>query len=257
VGENTVETLAADYSFARPEPAAIKSAGYDAVLRYLSHTPEKNLTKPEAQALHAADLSIGLVWETVADRAVSDQATGNQDRTDAEAMAADLGYPKRCVLFYAVDRDVSAAVVAAYMQGVAAEATHPVGVYGSLRVCNGLRKAGHVQYLWQTEAWSGTAVSKHAHLYQRVKVTKKKLPDGCDENVLIRPLPLWAARGVTPVPEPGPSVPSTRVKPVPRFCVGVVLEHLRKRTAAVSDEDRPLLTQLDAVIQEVLKIGAD
>jgi glycoside hydrolase-like protein len=191
---DAVVTLAADYSFAHPKPEKFKTAGYDVVLRYLSHTPEKNLTHPEAKALREAGLSIGLVWETTADRALAGAGAAEEDRVDAEAMAAGVGYPKTCVIFYAVDKDVDPSDVNDYFARVATGATHPVGVYGSLRVCEGMRAAGHVTYLWQTEAWSGTEVSKHAHIYQRVHATKD-LPANCDEDVVLKPLPLWAPAG--------------------------------------------------------------
>jgi hypothetical protein len=250
-------TLAADYSFAHPKPIAFKLAGYDVVLRYLSHTTDKNLTHPEAKALRHAGLSVGLVWETTADRALAGDPAGDQDRIDAEAMAATLGYPKTCVIFYAVDTDVSPDAVDEYFANVAKGATHPVGVYGSLRVCEGMRAAGHVTYLWQTEAWSGTDVSKHAHIYQRVKATKD-LPKGCDEDVLLKPLPLWAPHSGQPV-DPSPEPIDDKAKPMgamPRLAARVVLRELRNRKAPVAKADRPLLTDLQTAADDALQIGA-
>jgi hypothetical protein len=250
-------TLAADYSFAHPEPTAFKTAGYDVVMRYLSHTPEKNLTHPEAKALRQAGLSVGLVWETSAERALAADPAGNEDRIDAEAMAATVGYPKTCVIFYAVDSDVSPDDVHAYFADVAKGATHPVGVYGSLRVCEGMRDAGHVTYLWQTEAWSGTDVSKHAHIYQRVRATKH-LPKGCDEDVLLKPLPLWAPHSDHPV-HPTPEPDDDKAKPIgafPRIAAKVVLKELRHRTAPISKPDRGLLADLSGAADDALRIGA-
>jgi hypothetical protein len=248
-------TLAADYSFAHPKPAAFKLAGYDAVLRYLSHTSDKNLTHPEAKALRHAGLSVGLVWETTADRALAGNPAGDQDRIDAEAMAAALGYPKTCVIFYAVDSDVSPDAVNGYFADVAKGATHPVGVYGSLRVCEGMRDAGHVTYLWQTEAWSGTDVSKHAHIYQRVKATKD-LPKGCDEDVLLKPLPLWAPHS-DPAPTPGPTDNKAKpIGPMPRLAARVLVKALRGRKDPVAAADRPLLTDLRAAATDALRVGA-
>jgi hypothetical protein len=248
-----VTTLAADYSFAHPEPTAFKVAGYDVVLRYLSHTSDKNLTHPEAKALRHAGLSVGLVWETTADRALAGNPAGDQDRIDAEEMAAELGYPKTCVMFYAVDTDVSPDAVDEYFADIAKGATHPVGVYGSLRVCEGMRASGHVTYLWQTEAWSGTDVSKHAHIYQRVRATKN-LPKGCDEDVLLKPLPLWAPHSDQPV-----DPPDVRARPIAattRTSAQDVLKDLRSRTAPVANDDRALLADLRGAVNEALKIGA-
>jgi hypothetical protein len=53
-----------------------------------------------------------------------------------------------------------------------------------------------------------------------VKATKD-IPDGCDEDVLLKPLPLWAPHSHDPVgPTPGPVVPgaATRLGPMPRKC---------------------------------------
>jgi Domain of unknown function (DUF1906) len=251
-------TLAADYSFAHPKPESFKPAGYDVVLRYLSHTTGKNLTHAEAKSLRQAGLSIGLVWETTADRATGGESAAEQDRTAAEAMAADVGYPKTCVIFYAVDEDVSPDAVNDYFAGVAKGATHPVGVYGSLRVCEGMRSEGHVTYLWQTEAWSGTDVSKHAHIYQRVKATKN-IPDGCDEDVVLKPLPLWAPHSrdpVDPSPDPAAVGAATGIGAMPRIAARVVLKALRNRTNAIAKPDRALLAALSGATSDALKIGA-
>jgi hypothetical protein len=254
---DAVVTLAADYSFAHPEPESFKPAGYDVVLRYVSHTTAKNLTHAEAKALRQAGLSIGLVWETTADRATGGEAAADQDRDSAETMAADIGYPKTCVIFYAVDEDVSPDAVNDYFAGLATGSTHPVGVYGSLRVCEGMRSEGHVTYLWQTEAWSGTDVSKHAHIYQRVKATKN-IPDGCDEDVLLKPLPLWAPHShapVDPTPDPANESSATGLGPMPRIAARVVLKALNGRKNAVAKPDRSLLADLSTATSDALKVG--
>jgi Domain of unknown function (DUF1906) len=253
-------TLAADYSFAdpKPKPESFKPAGYDVVLRYVSHTPGKNLSHDEAKALRQAGLSVGLVWETSADRATEGESAAEQDRVSAEALAADIGYPKTCVIFYAVDEDVSPDAVNNYFAGLAKTATHPVGVYGSLRVCEGMRDEGHVTYLWQTEAWSGTDVSKHAHIYQRVKATKN-IPDGCDEDVVLKPLPLWAPHShhpVNPTPDPTKAGGATGIGPMPRIAARVVLKAMKRRTNAIAKPDRTLLTDLGTATSDALKIGA-
>jgi hypothetical protein len=147
--------------------------------------------------------------------------------------------------------------VAGYFGGVAKTATHPVGVYGSLRVCEGMRSEGHVTYLWQTEAWSGTEVSKHAHVYQRVKATKD-IPDGCDEDVLLKPVPLWAPHSHHPVgPTPDPPVvdTATGLGPMPRVAARVVLKALRGRTNPIAKPDRALLAELDTATRDALKLG--
>src|SRR5437660_2904824 len=92
-----------DYGWQHPSPQAIKQAGYEGVIRYLSHDPSKDLSGAERDALRAQGLSIALVWETTATRASEGFQAGVQDAHDAETQAAALGYPQICVLFYAVD----------------------------------------------------------------------------------------------------------------------------------------------------------
>ena len=199
-------TLILDYSFARPSPTVIKTVGYSGVMRYLSHDPSKDLSKAEAAALHAAGLDIGLVWETTANRASQGFAAGATDATSAETQAAALGYPTTAVLFYAVDYDAAPAAVAPYFAGVASKARHPVGVYGSARVVEGT----NVPYKWQATAWSGGRVSTVAHLYQRLRATVSHPVAGTDENVVLRPFPMWTNAVVAPTPPPVVSRDNTR-----------------------------------------------
>jgi hypothetical protein len=194
------ETLAIDYAWQHPNPAAIKAAGYVGVVRYLSHDPSKDITAAEVKALHAAGLSIRLVYETTANRAGAGRLAGIADRREAEKRAAALGYPRHCPIFYAVDFDADPAKVLPYFKGVHRRHGFYVGVYGSRRVVEAVHAAGLANYLWQTEAWSGTAISSHAQLYQRVKPTHtiKGAKGGWDENVVLHPFPAWTPQIVTP-----------------------------------------------------------
>jgi hypothetical protein len=209
------ETLVIDYAWQHPNPAAIKAAGYVGVVRYLSHDPSKDVTAAEIAALHKAGLSVRLVWETTARRALDGWRAGIVDRREAEKRAAALGYPKGCPIFYAVDCDADPAKVVPYFKGVNRVHGYPVGAYGSKRVVEALWKAGLASRLWQTEAWSGTAVSSRASLYQRVKPTHtiKGAKGGWDENVVLHPFSAW----MPPAPKaaPKPAVAPAPVTPVP------------------------------------------
>lgn len=212
-------TLGIDYAWRHPNPAAIKKDGYSFVLRYLSTDPTKNLTVVEAKALHAAGLSIGLIWETTATRATAGYAAGRADRVLAEKQANALGYPTYAALFWACDQDTSAASVKAYASGwyEAGPRTRSTGPYGSKQVIEGVHAAGFSNVEWQTEAWSGTAVSGQADLYQRVKTTRPSLGGGYDEDVLLKAVKLWAP-ALAPVSSPKPPVsPVTKpaVAPAP------------------------------------------
>jgi hypothetical protein len=201
-------TLLVDYSRARPSPASIKAAGYAGVMRYLSGGPNvKNLMPAEAKPLLAAGLSIGLVWETTANRASAGRTAGAYDAGLAEARADALGYPSTAVIFYAVDFDAAPSAVAPYFDGVMSSAKRPVGVYGGIRVVEAMH-ARAVPYMWQTAAWSTVGgvrqVSKIAHLYQRIHASVPHPISGTDENVVMHPFPMWSHAKAQPLPVPAP-----------------------------------------------------
>lgn len=218
-------TLAIDYAWQHPAPDAIKADGYSAVLRYLSNDPTKDLSVAEAAALHAAGLSIGLVFETTATRAGSGSGAGYFDASAAERAATALGYPLSCPIFYAVDYDATPLEVFAYFTGISQVAHHPVGVYGSFRIVEAIMgyppdgRGKLASYGWQATAWSydveqqRVVVSQHAHLFQRLRRTLAPLAGvadtAWDEDVILAPLPLWAP-GAVAEPKPAPVSRSTQ-----------------------------------------------
>lgn len=188
-----------DYAGTPPSATAIAACGYRGVIRYLSHTPSKNLSASERDRLLAAGLSISLVWETTANRASQGIDAGRVDAMDAFGQASQLGYPAGCPIFYAVDYDADPDAVLPYFQGAAqVSTTYPVGVYGGIRVVDELLQHGVCTYGWQTVAWSHGQISQLAHLYQRLKPTI-----GCpqlgdyDEDLLLKPFPLWGDTDMT------------------------------------------------------------
>lgn len=204
------ERLCIDYAWGKPDPRRIKAAGYEGVIRYLSHDPSKDLTASERDALRAQGLSIALVWETTATRAGEGYPAGKEDVIFAERQAKALLYPPACVLFYAVDFDATFEQIEPYFQGVrdASPAIRVRGGYAGLAVCEALMNSGLVQIGWQTVAWSHGQVSNIAHLYQRLRPT---LPLGgdYDENVILRgDYGQWWAAPPPPPPvhQPGASV---------------------------------------------------
>ena len=206
--------LAIDYSWTHPDPGAIKRAGYSGVLRYLSPDKTKNATIAEVESLHRAGLWVGLVWEGAPSRAAHGELAGRADCRTAEKQASRLGYPEACPIFYAVDFDGTPLEVRPYFTGVTHRHTHPVGVYGSLRVVESLVKNGVVGYGWQTVAWSGGGLSPHAHLYQRARPTHPVTgaQGAYDEDVVMHPFPVWSPAvkphpTTTPTPTPAPDNP--------------------------------------------------
>lgn len=167
-----------DYSWARPSPQLIRDTGYVGALRYLSHDPSKNLSPVERDALFAAGLGVGLIWETTARRPSGGFAAGAEDVHHAEAQADRLGWPGDRPLYYAVDFDTGPdGAVTEYFHGINSGARRPTGCYGSYRVIEGIVGGGIAAWGWQCAAWSGDGwgtggsiggrrVSIHARLFQ-------------------------------------------------------------------------------------------
>ena len=197
------ETLLVDYAFSRPSVAQIKAVGAVGVMRYLTRNTGdlKVLTRGEAYAYRADGLMIGVVFEDGAGRALLGEAAGMADAEFATAQALAIGVPTSCPIFYAVDVETTPDQVSAYFVGAQKCGTFPVGVYGSCAVVDGLLSRNLAAWGWQTGAWSGGRVSQLAHLYQRITPTKP-VP-GCDENVLLRPFPLWGHSPMGGVPGVG------------------------------------------------------
>lgn len=191
--------LGCDYAWAKPDPAQIKAAGYTFVLRYVSPDPSKNLTVAERDALWAHGISIGLVWESSAGRALDGMTAGMVDARAAVAQANALGMDADVPLFFACDRDTTAGQVRPYYRGVAT-IRHCCGAYGGIRVVDPLLADGTVRFSWQTCAWSNDPitgrpqVSSTAHLYQRNTPTTS-LRGTFDEDVVLHPIPMWTPPG--------------------------------------------------------------
>lgn len=157
-----------DYSFSRPGAAAIRDAGHDGALRYLSPPPnDKNIDQAERDELREAGLWIGLVWEIGETRAREGFDAGQSDARHANTMADELGVPGHVALYYAVDRpDTTPDMTRDYFRGILAAGGRPVGVYGSETVCEAMLDLG-CRYAWQVETW-GEQISPRVHLVQLV-----------------------------------------------------------------------------------------
>lgn len=159
-----------DYSSARPSPTAIKAAGYDFICRYLSHQPNKNISADEAAAAQAAGLSIVLVWESTANRALEGFAAGSQDAQSALQVAQSANCSSIPAIYFAVDFDASPADQAKiddYLKGAASVlGLQRVGVYGGYWVVKRCFDNGTAAWGWQTYAWSGGNWDGRAHLRQ-------------------------------------------------------------------------------------------
>jgi hypothetical protein len=251
------ETLLVDFSWSKPNAAALTAAGYSGVLGYISHdVTGKDLTAAQAKAYRKAGHLVGFVFESTADRAKGGREAGVQDCAFAEAEAAKRGYPEGCVLFYAVDFDVSLLQprtwlqVRAYFRAVkASRARHGWGPYGSRKLVNRIASL-KPDASWQTVAWSAGKVSKHADILQRSTHTRpiKGIPtSGWDEDVLLRPCPLW---GIEAAPAPKPP----KVKPLSRWQRALIrrVTRLLNATDDLTTDDRKAVAGLDAAALHAL-----
>lgn len=196
-----------DYSWARPTPQAIRDFGYVGAIRYLSYDASKNLSIAERDALWAAGLAIGLVWETTASRAGAGHGAGVEDAREANRQADWLQWPGDRPLYYAVDYDTGPEAVSAYFHGANSVGGRPVGVYGSYRVIEGIVGGGISPWGWQCAAWSGDGwgtggsiqgrrVSVHARIFQ---LAGQVMGGQCDANDVLQPD--WGGWAPAPTPE--------------------------------------------------------
>lgn len=218
--------LACDYSFARPEPAAIKAAGYVAVVRYFSGGTGKDLTASEAAALLAEGLGVGVVWETTAQRALAGANAGSTDGATWVAQAHRVGIPAGCVAWtnvgdWAVAPSQAPAVVAyykAFAEQVSSAGYQPGG-YGPRWVIDYLVNNGCSGWWWQNaiddNGEAGDVVDSRAALYQRTQPTRTiagaRPGVDYDEDPILNPgVPWWTSSKPAP-PTPGPVLQPTPI----------------------------------------------
>jgi hypothetical protein len=203
------EIAGIDFAYTHPNPAAVRAAGYQFVIGYVSNSPGKNMTAVLASAYHAAGLGVGLVWETTADRVRSGAAGGAVDGAAASAQAKAIGYPADCHVYFAVDYAAPARdfpVAQAYADAFDAHCAYPVGIYGDFAVIEHFVTPGQrpVRSGWQTVGWSSGLVSAKANLYQRNTYHYRAIAgvtqSSYDENVVMHDAPLWWP-GAAPSPD--------------------------------------------------------
>ncbi|MGV0870013.1 glycoside hydrolase domain-containing protein [Corynebacterium kalidii] len=192
-----------DFSAAFPSGRAIKAAGHEGVVAYISPAREawmkaKPLTKGKVDEYKAAGLKIAVVWQygagTAATSDVMRGAAGG--RSDAEAAQKQLnqiglaGHP----VFFAVDFDITlnqwnATAVEYFKAAAGVLGKHRVGIYGHSRVVHWAMEDGVVATVapgrvlgWVTRSWSAGATGRdYALLYQRVHNTPG--PDGIQIDI--------------------------------------------------------------------------
>lgn len=159
-----------DSSYDPPTAAEAKAAGKIFHIRYVS-TPghAKNLKPAEVAAHKQAGIELVLVGEISAGRALGGRAQGRTDMESFQSQAKALGAPSPCVIYMAVDIDVTSqmATVVDYIRGASDVVGEQwTGVYGEADVIKACQQGGVCNYFWQTYAWSGGELAKNIHLYQ-------------------------------------------------------------------------------------------
>jgi len=216
------DPLAADYAWRHPDPTAIRTAGYSAVIRYVSQDPTKDLTLDEAVALQRAGLGIGLVYETTAQRAYGSTIAGAADGAAMAARLRQLNAPAGTPALVNVgdwavaSNQVSAveAYYAAYRDTLGAWVAG-AGGYGTAAIITYLANRYPDDLWWQNAiddlGQPGDVVSPHASLYQRVRptLTIAGAAGDYDENAYgFGPRPVigwWAPGAAQPAPQPQPA----------------------------------------------------
>lgn len=160
-----------DYSWGRPRPSYLASAGFRFVCRYLSYDRSgKNLTAAEASSLRGHGINVVLNWEAGKYDVLGGHATGVKQARDAQAQAHALGAPADIPIYFSCDLDARGndlAAVTQYMAGAQSVIGKArMGMYGGIDQLDHVYKAGAISWLWQTYAWSGGRVHPRAHIYQ-------------------------------------------------------------------------------------------
>lgn len=155
-----------DFAWTKPTPKQVKDAGGEFICGYFSTDITKNLNRNNIAGYLADGLAVVTVWETTANRSAAGAAAGAWDVHAAEAERAATTLPNDSVHYLATDFDATWAEVEPYYDGAAGTiGIHRVGIYGGFKVIEAAYAAGY-RYLWQTDAWSGGQISKHAVIYQ-------------------------------------------------------------------------------------------
>jgi hypothetical protein len=193
-----------DYAWGRPDPGAIKRAGYAFALRYLAvggpSVSGKVIGLAERQALHAAGLGVGLVWETSQMRPLDGAAAGKADGQTARAMAHDLGFPDGFSIFGAVDFNPPASqypIIADYLRAAGFDC------YANAGTCQYMADHGICKHFWQHDWGGGTFGRRHLHQRGQVSVGGAQV----DVNDAYETCCIWFPHSQSvPQPQPHPLI---------------------------------------------------
>ncbi len=159
-----------DYAWGRPDPNAIKAAGFVAVCRYLSHDRTgKTLTLVEEQAIFAAGLLVVDNFEDSAGRMLLGAGAGHDDMVFANQLGDSLGTPKGRPIYYSCDTDPGSPIKPAiqdYIHALVAGGGRPVGVYGGDELVRWALANGAQFGWWANASYWDHGVTGVGHMHQ-------------------------------------------------------------------------------------------
>ncbi|HET7715414.1 MAG TPA: DUF1906 domain-containing protein [Bauldia sp.] len=151
-----------------PHLACLRNRGVTAIIRYyarMTRQPEKRLTRAEAEAIVAAGLHIGVVFQSAGDSAACfGRRTGLKDGVHSRSYAASvIGQPEGSAIYFAVDynadgTDLKERIVPYFEAVGEAFARSPrrpdyrIGVYGNGIVCATLLDKGLAELAWLSQS---------------------------------------------------------------------------------------------------------
>ena len=197
-------------------PSVLKQHGIEAVIRYVGQPSNpKCISSKELHDYTDNDIGICWVYETTTNWMLGGKAAGKNAAQDSVDHIVGIGGPKRPVVYFAADWDVSSKELSACLlclEGAASVlgADH-VGVYGSYYLISNAMSQHYAYYGWEAAGWQYGHVSPAAQIVQHVGDTFGALGLSYDGDTLQHDsYGQWPAAS-TPAPIPSPDPP----KPVP------------------------------------------
>ena len=195
-----------DYAWApHPSISAMTAAGYTFVVRYLSHSPSKNLTPDEAQALTTAGIAVVANWEATLDGPSHGFEQGVADAAEAARQAAACGMPEDRPIYFSVDWDVQSDdmdPVTAYFDGIASViGVARTGAYSSYDALGWLLASDRIRWAWQSCS-AGFSEGRNRSPYPDIHLWQNRTPftfDGAEvdgDQALTPDFGQWGASGL-------------------------------------------------------------
>lgn len=180
----------------------LKNADVSTIIRYYNYNnsstlPEKRLLPAEASAIHAADMTIAVVFQQRQNDPGDFTTQKGKDACErALELAGNVGQPAGSGIYFAVDRDfiktAQLAAVVSFFEGVVEQMgglpkaqRFKVGAYGSGKVLAHLKGKSLAKLLWlaQSTGWSGFKDFKDSNNWSLLQGPVTKIGGiDCDTN---------------------------------------------------------------------------